>query len=137
MFFFYFQGSWLVIQKVAQSMIDYGIQGTVVNCSSVVSRLGNMGQANYAASKAGIEAMTKVAANEFGKYNIRVNCVVPGFTETPMTAKVPEKVRELIRKQIPMKRFGQPEEIAEVIAFLSAEKSCYVNGSCWEVTGGL
>ncbi|KFB44232.1 AGAP009633-PA-like protein [Anopheles sinensis] len=130
------KGTWLILQRFGRAMIDHGVGGSMVNVSSIVARTGNMGQSNYSPSKAGVEAMTKVVAREFGRYNIRVNAVVPGFIETPMTGTVPQKVRDMMIMQCALRRFGNPEEVAEVIAFLASEKSSYVNGTSVEVTGG-
>ncbi|GAB0090296.1 estradiol 17-beta-dehydrogenase 8 [Sergentomyia squamirostris] len=130
------KGSFMVMQAFAKSMIAQKVSGSIVNLSSVVAKSGNLGQANYSASKAGVEAMTRVAAKEFGKFNIRVNAVLPGFINTPMTQTVPDKVKEMIIQQTALKRFGEPEEIAEVIAFLASDKSSYVTGASIDVIGG-
>uniref|UniRef100_A0AAG5D6A4 (3R)-3-hydroxyacyl-CoA dehydrogenase n=1 Tax=Anopheles atroparvus TaxID=41427 RepID=A0AAG5D6A4_ANOAO len=130
------KGTWLMLQRFGRAMIDHGVAGSMVNVSSIVARTGNMGQSNYSPSKAGVEAMTKVVAREFGRYNIRVNAIVPGFIQTPMTGTVPQKVKDMIIMQCALRRFGYPEEVAEVIAFLASDKSSYVNGTSIEVTGG-
>ncbi|XP_058447130.1 estradiol 17-beta-dehydrogenase 8 [Malaya genurostris] len=130
------KGTWLVLQNFGRAMIDHQVNGSMVNVSSIVARSGNMGQSNYSPSKAGVEAMTKVVAREFGRNNIRVNAVVPGFIETPMTATLPQKVKDIVIMQCALRRFGKPEEIAEVIAFLASDKSSYINGTSVEVTGG-
>lgn len=113
------------------------LNGSIINIGSVAAKIGNIGQANYVSSKAGVEAMTKTASREFGKFGIRVNCVLPGFIETPMTTTVPQKVRDMMIMQCPLRRFGKPDEVAETIAFLASEKSSFVNGASIEVTGGL
>uniref|UniRef100_A0A182XCE5 Ketoreductase domain-containing protein n=1 Tax=Anopheles quadriannulatus TaxID=34691 RepID=A0A182XCE5_ANOQN len=130
------KGTWLVLQRFGRAMIEHELAGSMVNVSSIVARTGNIGQSNYSPSKAGVEAMTKVVAREFGRYNIRVNAIVPGFIHTPMTGTVPQKVKDMIIMQCALRRFGNPEEIAEVAAFLASEKSSYVNGTSIEVTGG-
>jgi 17beta-estradiol 17-dehydrogenase / 3alpha(17beta)-hydroxysteroid dehydrogenase (NAD+) / 3-oxoacyl-[acyl-carrier protein] reductase alpha subunit len=130
------KGTFLVMQQFAKAMIDHQVGGSIVNLSSIVARTGNIGQSNYAPSKAGVEAMTSVASKEFGKFNIRVNCVLPGFINSPMTEIVPQKVKDIIVQQCAMKRFGEPEEIAEVIAFLASDRSSYMNGASVLVTGG-
>lgn len=131
------KGTFLVMQQFANAMIEHNISdGSIVNLSSIIGKIGNIGQANYAASKAGVEAMTRTAAKEFGKFRIRVNCILPGFIETPMTASVPQKVKDIMVLQCAMRRFGKPEEVAEVVAFLASNKSSYVNGASIEVTGG-
>uniref|UniRef100_A0A336M7G9 (3R)-3-hydroxyacyl-CoA dehydrogenase n=1 Tax=Culicoides sonorensis TaxID=179676 RepID=A0A336M7G9_CULSO len=130
------KGTWLVMQYFAKAMVDYKVQGSIINLSSIVARNGNMGQSNYAPSKAGVEALTKVAAKEFGKFNIRVNAVVPGFIESPMTDVVPDEAKKAFATQCAMHRLGQPEEVAEAIAFLASDKASYVNGCTLEVNGG-
>lgn len=126
------------MQKCAQAMVEYGTSGgSIVNLSSIIGKIGNLGQANYSASKAGVEAMTKSASKEFGKHNIRVNCILPGFINTPMTEAVPQKVKDLMLRNITLRRFGDPTEVAEVIAFFACEKSSYINGASIEVTGGM
>lgn len=130
------KGTFLVMQYFAKAMVDYKVQGSIINLSSIVARNGNMGQANYAPSKAGVEALTKVAAKEFGKFNIRVNAVVPGFIESPMTEDVPDEAKKVFVSQCAMHRLGQPEEVAEAIAFLASDKASYVNGCTLEVNGG-
>lgn len=128
-------GTFNMTKQVVDGMIKYN-WGRIINMSSA-SWQGNIGQANYAAAKAGIIGFTKTLARELGKYNITVNAIVPGFIDTPMTASVPEKVRNMIIDRIPMKRMGTPEEVANIIAFLSSEEASYVNGAVIEVTGGL
>lgn len=103
----------------------------VFKTSSIFSILGN-----YAPSKAAVETLTRVASKEFAKFGIRVNTVIPGFINTPMTAAVPDKVKELILKQIAMHRFGDPEEVSDTIAFLASDKSSFVTGASIEVSGG-
>lgn len=124
------------MQAFGKAMTEYKVGGSIINLASIVGKTGNIGQANYSSSKSGVEAMTRVASKEFGKFNIRVNAVLPGFITSPMTDKVPQKVRDIMTGQCALKRFGNPEEIAEVIAFLASEKSSYVNGASIEVTGG-
>lgn len=130
------KGTFLVMQYFAKAMVDYKVQGSIINLSSIVARNGNIGQSNYAPSKAGVEALTKVAAKEFGKFNIRVNAVVPGFIESPMTANIPSSAKDTFKELCALKRLGTPEEVAECIAFLAGEKSSYVNGCTLEVNGG-
>ncbi len=109
--------------------------GKIVNTSSVVVR-GNMGQANYAASKAGVIALTRTLALEFARAGIRVNCVAPGFIETPMTAGLPETVKEEALKRIPLGRFGKPEEVAQLHLFLASPESDYITGQVFFIDGG-
>lgn len=130
------KGTWLMLQQFGKAMIENNVNGSMINVSSIVARNGNIGQSNYSPSKAGVEAMTKVVAREFGRYNIRVNAVVPGFIETPMTADLPQKIKDMVVMQCALRRFGKPEEIGEVIAFLASDKSSYVNGTSVEVIGG-
>lgn len=130
------KGTFLVMQYFAKAMVDYKLAGSIINLSSIVARNGNIGQSNYAPSKAGVEALTKVAAKEFGKFNIRVNSVVPGFISTPMTADIPSTAKTAFVEQCALRRLGQPEEVAEAVTWLACEKSSYVNGCTLEVNGG-
>lgn len=111
--------------------------GSFINIASISGKVANIGQSNYNASKVGVEALTKTAAKEFGRFNIRCNVLLPGFIDTPMVSSVPEKVLQNIVRQVPLQRIGRPSEIAEVIAFLASEKSSYVNGASIEITGGF
>ncbi|XP_064556747.1 estradiol 17-beta-dehydrogenase 8 [Drosophila montana] len=132
------KGTFLVTQQFAKAMIEQQLTDcSIVNLSSIVARLNNVGQANYAATKAGVISFTEVASKEFGKFGIRVNCILPGYIDTPMVAVVPDKIKQQVVQRCPLGRLGQPEEIAEVIAFLASQKSAYVNGAAIEVTGGL
>lgn len=112
-------------------------QGTIVNISSVVGVSGNAGQANYAASKAGIIGFSKSIAKELGARNIRTNVVAPGFIETEMTEKLPEEVRKGWADQIPLKRAGTPLDVARAVLFLASDLSSYVNGQVLNVCGGM
>ena len=125
------------MKNTAQRMVDYKLGGSIINFSSITARIGNMGQCNYAPSKAAVECLSRVAAKEFARYGIRVNTVVPGFINSPMTSKVPEKVKELIIHNISMRRFGEPEEVSDSVAFLASDKSEYITGALIEVSGGL
>ncbi|XP_047035657.1 estradiol 17-beta-dehydrogenase 8 [Helicoverpa zea] len=131
------KGTFLVMQTFSRAMTEAGLPGSIINISSIIGKYGNMGQTNYSASKAGVIAMTQSAAKELGKYNIRVNVVLPGFIDTPMVKTVPEKVQQAILKQVPLGRLGQPSELAEVIAFLSSDKSSFMTGASVDVTGGF
>jgi len=110
---------------------------SIVNISSIIGKTGNIGQSNYAASKAGVIAFTKSVGYEFGRFNVRCNAVLPGFTVSPMTDVVPEKLKQKIIRMIPMKRMADPSEIASVCLFLASDESSYVNCAAIEVTGGL
>lgn len=124
---------------VTRIFIDHLIEtkGSIVFVSSVVGQDGNVGQANYAASKAGLIGLTKALALELARYGIRVNAVAPGFTETDMTARIPEKVKEKILSRIPMRRFADPDEIAKVVVFLASDDASYITGVTIPVSGGM
>lgn len=124
------------MKHAVKKMIDYKVGGSIINISSITARMGNIGQGNYAPSKAAVESLTRVGAKEFAKYGIRVNTVIPGFINTPMTESVPDKVKEMITQTIALRRFGEPEEIADTIAFLASDKSEFITGSSVEVSGG-
>lgn len=111
--------------------------GKIINLSSVVGISGNAGQVNYAASKAGVIGMTKSLAKEVGSRGINVNAVAPGFIETDMTEVLGEKYKEEIKKNIPLKKLGKPEDVADVVAFLASESSNYVTGQVIHVDGGM
>ena len=111
--------------------------GKIVNITSVVGHTGNVGQANYTASKAGIVAMSKSLSIEYAKKNINVNCISPGFISTAMTDKIDEKHKEVIISKIPSNRLGKPEDIANAVFFLSSDQSDYINGETIHVNGGM
>jgi len=111
--------------------------GKIINITSVVGHTGNVGQANYTASKAGIVAMSKSLAIEYAKKNINVNCISPGFISTAMTDQIDEKFKETIVAKIPSNRLGKPEDIANVVIFLSSNQSDYINGETIHVNGGM
>jgi 3-oxoacyl-[acyl-carrier protein] reductase len=123
-------------QIVAPHMIERG-SGAILSASSVVALYGNFGQTNYAATKAGIIAMTKTWARELGPKGVRVNAVAPGFIQTPMLATIPDKVMEQMAERVPLRRLGQAEEIASVYAFLASSEASYISGAVIEVDGGM
>jgi len=111
--------------------------GKIINITSVVAHTGNVGQANYTASKAGIIAMSKSLAIEYAKKNININCISPGFIRTAMTDQIEEKHKEAIIAKIPANRLGKPEDIANAVLFLSSDQSDYINGETLHVNGGM
>ncbi|KAK7094979.1 (3R)-3-hydroxyacyl-CoA dehydrogenase-like [Littorina saxatilis] len=132
------KGTYLVNQAFGRAVAEAKLElASIVNISSIVGKTGNIGQANYAASKSGVIGLTKTAAMELAKFNIRVNCVLPGFIQTPMTETVPEKVMGVVVMLTPLMRMGKPEEIADACVFLASEKSSFITGVALEVTGGL
>ena len=129
------KGTFLCAQAAAVPMMRQNY-GRIVNTSSI-GALGNIGQANYAASKAGVIGLTKSLALEWARYNILVNCIAPGATETRMTAGIPEKLREALVEKIPLRRLANPEEIAAVHLFLASDDAGYITGQILFVDGGI
>jgi 3-oxoacyl-[acyl-carrier protein] reductase len=130
------RGVFICTRVVAEAMLR-ARAGRIINMASVSGLMGNPGQANYAASKAAVVGFTKSVAKELAKRNILCNAVAPGFIATDMTDVLPDKVKETVRPLIPMQRFGQPEEIASVVAFLAGPASKYITGQVIVVDGGL
>ena len=130
------RGSYLCGRAAAEIMREKG-SGVILNASSVVAHNGNFGQTNYVASKAGIIGMTKVWARELGKDGIRVNAVAPGFIKTDMTAGMPEKIIKMMEDKIPLKRWGLPDDVANVYTFLASDDASYINGAVIKVDGGV
>ncbi len=130
------KGTFLVTKEVIPYMMKKR-EGSIINISSVVGLVGNAGQSNYAASKAGIIGFTKSVAKELASRNIRANCVAPGFIKTDMTDVLSEEVKENIHNQIPLKRMGTPEEVANLVYFLGSEESKYITGQVINVDGGM
>ncbi len=128
------KGTWLCAQAAALPMMEQKY-GKMSFTTSFAIR-GNMGQANYVASKAGVVGLTRTLALEFARYGINVNCVAPGATKTPMTATIPEDLVARLSEKIPLKRFAEPEEIANVHLFLVSDEASYVTGQCIVVDGG-
>jgi 3-oxoacyl-[acyl-carrier protein] reductase len=123
-------------KEVVTVMLEQG-SGVILNASSVVGIHGNIGQTNYAATKAGVIGLTKSWAKEFGPKGIRVNAVAPGFIVTDMTAKVPQKILDLMEAKTPLRKLGRPEDIAAAYLFLASEDASYINGTILSVDGGL
>lgn len=123
-------------QAVAEGMSAQG-SGVILNASSVVGIYGNFGQTNYAASKFGVIGFTKTWSRELGPKGIRVNAVAPGFVVTPILSTIPDKLIAEMEHRVPLRRLGQPEEIANVYAFLASDEASYINGAVIEVAGGM
>lgn len=130
------KGTYLVTKAVTKYMMKKR-RGSIINLASVVGVVGNAGQTNYAASKAGIIGFTKSVAKELASRNIRANAVAPGFIETDMTSVLSDSVKENISTQIPLKRMGTAREVAEVIYFLGSDKSSYITGQVINIDGGM
>lgn len=126
-----------LMSKAALKVMFKKRAGNVVNISSVVGEMGNAGQANYVASKAGIIGMTKAMAKEFGSRNVRVNAVAPGFVRTAMTDALPEDVKAKALENVPLKRFAETQDIAKAVMFLASEDASYITGHILSVNGGL
>lgn len=130
------KGVYLCGQAAAKAMVENG-SGVILNASSVVGIHGNFGQTNYAATKWGVIGMTKTWAKELGKKGVRSNAVAPGFISTPMVMKMPENVINMMKDKAPLKRLGEPEDIANAYAFLASDEAKFVTGAVLEVTGGV
>jgi 3-oxoacyl-[acyl-carrier protein] reductase len=111
--------------------------GRIINITSVVGLMGNAGQANYAAAKAGIIGFTKSVAREIGSRSITVNAVAPGFIDTELTAVLNDEMREALKKQIPLGRLGSPEDVAGVVTFLASDQAAYITGQTFNCDGGM
>jgi 3-oxoacyl-[acyl-carrier protein] reductase len=130
------KGTFLFTRAVARPMMKQRV-GNIVNIASIIGLIGNPGQCNYAASKAGVIALTKSSAKELASRNIRVNAVAPGFIESKMTEVLSEEVKKRMLDAIPMKRFGTPEDVAKVVLFLASDASAYITGQVVTVSGGM
>lgn len=129
-------GAFQMTKAVLEHMIERG-SGRIVNISSVIGQTGNIGQANYAASKAGLFGFSKSLALEMAQKGITVNCVAPGFIKTEMVAAIPEAALQKVVDKIPQRRLGTPEEVARVVCFLLEDDSSYITGAVYDVNGGL
>lgn len=130
------KGTFHTMRFVSRQMLKQH-SGRIINLASVVGIVGNAGQTNYAASKAGVIAMTKTAAKELASRGITVNAIAPGFIETDMTDKLSDKIKEQMNSQIPLGRFGKPEHIAKAAAFLASDDAEYITGQVLQVDGGM
>ena len=130
------KGTYNCIKAVIRPMLK-ARWGRIINITSVIGMIGNAGQANYSASKAGIIGLTKSAAKELASRGITVNCIAPGFIETPMTDVLPDDVKDTYMKQIPMGKFGKPDDVSGVCAFLSGDDASYITGQVIVVDGGM
>ena len=129
--------STFLMSKFAIKKMLKNKKGKIINITSVVGHTGNIGQANYTASKAGIVAMSKSLAIEYAKKNININCISPGFIKTAMTDKIDDKFKEGIISKIPSARLGEPDDIANAVLFLCSDSSSYINGETLHVNGGM
>ncbi|HKL79126.1 MAG TPA: 3-oxoacyl-[acyl-carrier-protein] reductase [Mobilitalea sp.] len=130
------KGTFFCLKHVAKVMLKQK-SGKIINISSVVGITGNVGQTNYAASKAGVIGMTKTVARELGSRGITVNAIAPGFIETDMTDSLPDKVRELSLSNIPLRRYGTVDEVAGVVSFLASDAANYITGQVIQIDGGM
>jgi 3-oxoacyl-[acyl-carrier protein] reductase len=130
------KGTWNCMKLAAKPMMKQR-SGRIINLSSIAGIIGNPGQSNYAASKAGVIGMTKTLAKEIGSRGVTVNAIAPGFIETEMTENLPEEMKEAVSKQIPLARFGQAEDVANAVAFLASDMASYISGQVIHVDGGL
>ncbi|MBI5018344.1 MAG: 3-oxoacyl-ACP reductase FabG [Deltaproteobacteria bacterium] len=129
-------GAFLCAKECLRPMMK-ARRGAIINISSVVGGLGNPGQANYCAAKAGLEGLTRSLAREYANRNIRVNAVAPGFIATDMTDALGDKAREALEGQIPLARLGTPQDVAEVVSFLASDRASYITGHVVQVNGGM
>jgi 3-oxoacyl-[acyl-carrier protein] reductase len=123
--------------KAAVRYMSKQKSGKIVSIASVTGEMGNPGQANYGASKAGVIGFTKTIAREFAARGINVNAIAPGYIQTAMTDAVPDRAKEMLKQMIPMERLGRPEDVAEAVLFLVSERSSYITGQVLNVNGGI
>lgn len=130
------KGAFLCSREVSKVMVKQR-QGKIINISSIIGLMGNIGQSNYASSKGGLISLTKSLAKELALRNITVNAIAPGFIETKMTLKLKDEIRNEICERIPLKRFGKPEDIASLVEFLTQDDASYITGQVITIDGGL
>lgn len=130
------KGTFNCCKHIARKMLKQR-EGKIINIASIIGEMGNIGQANYGASKAGVIGLTKTLAREFASRNIKVNAITPGFIQTAMTDRIPEKERNAMIDAIPLGALGQPQDIANVVAFLASDKANYITGQIIGLNGGL
>jgi len=130
------KGAFNCAQALSRSMMK-ARYGRIINITSVSGLVGQVGQANYSSSKAGLIGLTKALAKEFGSRNITVNAVAPGFIETVLTEELPEEIKEISLKLTPVGKFGSPQDVANAVAFLAAEESSFITGVVLNVDGGM
>jgi len=126
-----------VCTKIASKVMLKQRSGRIINLASIIGMMGNAGQANYAASKAGIIALTKSVAKELAPRGVTVNAIAPGFIKTEMTAKLPDDIQKKMLSGIPLGRFGEPKDVADLVLFLSSESSSYITGQVVQIDGGM
>ncbi len=130
------KGTYNCIRAIAKPFIKQR-SGKIINLASVVGQIGNAGQVNYSASKAGVIGLTKSVAKELAARNVRVNAIAPGFIQTDMTANLTEKAKEALTNAIPLAKLGQPEDVAKVVLFLASDDAAYITGQVINVDGGM
>jgi NAD(P)-dependent dehydrogenase (short-subunit alcohol dehydrogenase family) len=129
-------GAFFVAQAVGRHMVERGIQGSIVNTGSISGRVAMEGSTAYCVAKAGVEMLTQMLALEWARYGIRVNCVLPGYVDTPLVAYAEPELREAWAQEVPLGRFGQPEEIAAMMVVLASKEASFVTGAALPIDGG-